>query len=60
MIQADDQAPLIPKLNVMTVNKLPGPLGSVGVICADKSPVADKMPVGADGVRPIFLHGFLL
>jgi hypothetical protein len=54
--QPDDEAFSAPKLYVVTINQLPGLLGSVGVTVASKALMVDEMTIGSNRVGSIVCH----
>ena len=54
--QPDDEAFSAPKLYVVTINQLPGPLGSVGVTVANEALIVDEMTIGSNRVGSIICH----
>jgi hypothetical protein len=59
-LQSDYKAVPVPKLDIVAVNQLLGPLRGIVITVAKEGPVADKMPVMTDNVCPIFPARVLL
>ena len=55
-LQPDDEAFSAPKLDVVTIDQLPGAFGSIGVIVASEALIVDEMTIGSDRVGSIICH----